>query len=118
MAYDRSSQEHHLTRAGWVMGTINGELKTRPSDAVETWVQKAVQSSAYEEEVSDWRQVWVSEACSPEELAELRAKFPHPRIADDERNAGLRKLNSELRTWKKKGKGANLDRQGQPPRAA
>ena len=64
MAYDRYIQEHHLTRAGWVLGTFNGELKPRPNDAVETWVQKAKQSSSYSEEESDWRQGWVSETCS------------------------------------------------------
>jgi hypothetical protein len=102
MAYDRYTQEHHLTRSGWIVGTINGELKPRPTDAVETWVKKAEQSSGYSEEESDWHQVWALEACSPEELSVLRAKFPHPSIADNERNSRLRKVNSELRNWKRK----------------
>ncbi len=101
MSYDRHTEEHHLTPAGWVTGP-------RPSDAVETWLKKTEQSSGYSEEEIDWQQTWVSDTATQVERAELNTKFQHPSVADEERLARIRKVNSQLRKWKQKKKSRSL----------
>jgi|HubBroStandDraft_1064217.scaffolds.fasta_scaffold422614_2 hypothetical protein len=93
---DSHSMEVHLTPGGYERGVA------RPSDAVETWLRESEQSSGYAPPMVDWRLVWTSNAVSAGELAVLRAKFPHPQIADQEREERELRLNSELRTWKRR----------------
>lgn len=109
MSYDSYTQEIHLTPRGWIEGTAsyNKEPVSRPSDAVETWRKKVEQSSGYTTEDIQWDLVWESETVGTEELAALHAKFPHPKIADDERIARISKVNSDLRNWKRRRKRVN-----------
>src|ERR1700690_3365779 len=106
--YDRYSIEMHLTPGGWVEGTASyGDRPIeRPADAVETWLKKVEQSSGFDTEVIDWSLPWKSEAVKAEELSALQTKFPHPRIADQERVARHAKVNGDLRNWKRRRKGA------------
>jgi hypothetical protein len=73
---------------------------------VETWLKTVEQSSGFDTEDIDWSCVWKSDTVTPEELTALKAKFPHPRIADEERVARHAKVNSDLRNWKRRRKAA------------
>jgi hypothetical protein len=103
MSYDSYTLELHLTPRGWEHGTASygNEPVARPADAVETWLKTSEQSSGYAPPINDWQPVWTSDAVSAEELAALRSKFPHPQIADQEREDRELRLNSQLRTWKR-----------------
>src|SRR5258708_1608468 len=102
--YDRYTIEMHLTLGGWVEGTASYGDKPidRPADAVETWLKKVEQSSGFETEDIDWSLVWKSETVNAEELTALKTKFPHPRIADQERVARHAKINADLRNSKRR----------------
>lgn len=69
MAYDRSTTTHHLTKSGWV----HGEL--RPDDAMETWVCKAHQASAWSKEDRDWSCEWANHLIARDERDKFRLLF-------------------------------------------
>jgi hypothetical protein len=103
MSYDYYKQEVHLTPGGWVYGTASynkGEVIARPSDAVQTWLKTLDQSSGYGPPIETWDLTWQSDAVSPEELDNLKSKFPHPRIAGEERIQSELKQNAQFRSWK------------------
>lgn len=104
--HDRYTIEVHLTPRGWIDGAASYDTKPtdRPTDAVETWLKKVEQSSGFATEDIDWSLVWKSETVKDEELTALNNKFPHPRIADEERVARHAKVNADLRRRKRRGK--------------
>ncbi|MGH7514771.1 MAG: hypothetical protein ACREOQ_17840 [Gemmatimonadales bacterium] len=82
MAVDRWTLEYHLTPKGWVVGTstffdkVEDPAVPRPSDAVETWIEKHYQKSAFSKEEVSFNRTWVAPDASPETISKLHAHFP------------------------------------------
>ncbi len=84
MAYDRYTNEHHLTTAGWqggdttFFGKTQGETLEPPGDRVETWIHSVTQASGWSKEVHSWWLEWESNESDDEEVLELREKWGPP----------------------------------------
>jgi hypothetical protein len=83
MAYDRTTDEYHLTLTGWIHGTSKvfgrGEDEQKPDTTIETWQRFSEQASGWSsKETVCWSLLWKDDYLSSEERAKIRNQFPKP----------------------------------------
>jgi hypothetical protein len=81
---NKPSQEFHLTPGGWISGTswdsgsIQGKSVDRPADAIETWIEKMVQSQHFCSDIYSWTLIWFDPSMNDSERRKIRKQFPKP----------------------------------------
>lgn len=84
MAEENSTREYHLTPNGWVSGTytnfntVYGDEVGRPTDAIETWIERCYQRSGWSPEEYTQKIVWHDPTCSETERDSVRRRLPSP----------------------------------------
>lgn len=84
MAFDKWTQEYHLTPSGWFKGTrtyfdkVQGKAVPRPTDAVETWEEQGYQSSGWARDEYSHHCTWHDSSQSASVREELRSRFSSP----------------------------------------
>jgi hypothetical protein len=84
VAIDRIESIYHLTRNGWVDGSVDSMWTAQnttvepPADRVESWRHKLYQSSGWSGEENSFVMIWHDPTVSAEEREALHVKYPHP----------------------------------------